>query len=69
MISEAIVQQLTSDIDDAFFLIGAAILVIEIAKGLFSGTLKGRGLLDIGVSASTQITTILVEAFLMSFVY
>ncbi|MEM7781643.1 MAG: sterol desaturase family protein [Pseudomonadota bacterium] len=69
MITEAIVQQLTSDIDDAFFLIGAAILVIEIAKGLFSGTLKGRGLLDIGVSASTQIPTILVEAFLMSFVY
>lgn len=69
MINEAIVKQLSSDIDDAFFLIGVAILVIEIAKGLLSGKMKGRGFLDILVSASTQIPTLLVEIFLMSFVY
>ncbi|MEM1052255.1 MAG: sterol desaturase family protein [Pseudomonadota bacterium] len=69
MITEAIVKQLSSDIDDAFFLIGAAILVIEIAKGLLSGKMRGRGLLDILVSASTQIPTLMVEIFLMSFVY
>jgi sterol desaturase/sphingolipid hydroxylase (fatty acid hydroxylase superfamily) len=69
MILPASVEQLGSDIDDIFFLIGAAILAIEIAKGLFTGKLKGRGLLDMVASISTQIPSILVEVFLMSFVY
>lgn len=69
MIESLSIEQLGSDVDDVFFLIGAAILAIEIAKGLFSGKLKSRGILDIVASISTQIPSILVEAFLMSFVY
>lgn len=62
-------EQFASDFDDVFFLIGAAILAIEIAKGLLSGKMKGRGVLDIIASVSTQIPSLLVEIFLMSFVY
>ncbi|MEM9937495.1 MAG: sterol desaturase family protein [Pseudomonadota bacterium] len=55
--------------DDALFLIGGAILAIELLKGLFSGSLKGHGLLGMVASASTQIPYLLVEIFLMSFLY
>ncbi|MFN3213052.1 MAG: sterol desaturase family protein [Henriciella sp.] len=55
--------------DDAFFLIGAVILLIELLKGFFSGEMKGRKLLDMVASASTQIPYLLVEIFLMSFIY
>ncbi|MEM9842436.1 MAG: sterol desaturase family protein [Pseudomonadota bacterium] len=55
--------------DEAFFLIGAAIFVIELLKAVFAGALKGRALLDMVASASTQIPYLLVEIFLMSFVY
>ncbi|NQY12464.1 MAG: sterol desaturase family protein [Henriciella sp.] len=63
------IGQFATEFDDAVFLIGLAILLIEIAKGLFGGSLKGRGLLDMVASASTQIPYLLVEIFLMSFVY
>ena len=55
--------------DDALFLIGGAILAIEVLKGLFTGALKLRGWLDMLASASTQIPSLLVEIFLMSFIY
>ena len=55
--------------DEVFFLIGIAILGIELLKNLFSGTLRGRALLDMVASASTQIPSLLVETFLMSFLY
>lgn len=55
--------------DNGFFLIGAAILMIEVLKGLFLGSLKGRGVLDMIVSASTQIPYLFVEIFLLSFAY
>ena len=61
--------QFGTNFDDAFFLIGAAILVIELLKGWFSGSMRGRALLDMIASASTQIPTLLVEVFLMSFLY
>ena len=32
--------------DDALFLIGGALLAIELLKGWFSGSMKGRALLD-----------------------
>lgn len=64
-----ILEQFGTQFDDAFFLIGAALLVIEILKSLLSGSLKGRGLLDMVASASTQIPYLLVEIFMMSFVY
>lgn len=63
------IAEIGTNIDDAFFLIGGAILVIELLKGWISGSMKGRALLDMVASASTQIPSILVEVFLMSFLY
>ena len=57
------------DFEDAFFLIGVAILAIEVLKGLFSGSLNGRSALDMVASASTQIPYLIVEVFLLSFAY
>lgn len=64
-----LIQQYATEFDDALFLIGAAILAIELLKGFFSGSMKGRELLDMVASASTQIPSLLVEIFLMSFLY
>lgn len=69
MITLETVAEFGQNFDEAFFLIGGAILVIEVLKGLFSGSLKGRGLLDIVASASTQIPFLLVETFLLAFAY
>ncbi len=55
--------------DEVFFIIGIAILGIELLKGFFSRSMKGRELLDMVASASTQIPSLLVETFLMSFLY
>ncbi len=63
------IAEIGTNIDDTFFLIGGAILIIELVKGWFSGNMKGRALLDMVASASTQIPSILVEVFLMSFLY
>ena len=63
------IAELGTNIDDAFFLIGGAVLVIELLKALFTGSMRGRALLDMIASASTQIPSILVEVFLMSFLY
>jgi len=68
MTSETIAR-LGTTFDEAFFLIGAAILVIEILKGIFSGSLKGRAMVDMVASISTQIPSLLAEIFLLSFVY
>lgn len=62
-------EQYGTNFDEALFLIGAAILAIELLKGWFSGEMKGRALLDMIASASTQIPSLLVEIFLMSFLY
>ena len=64
-----LIEQYGTNFDDALFLIGGAILVIELLKGFFSGSMKGRELLDMVASASTQIPSLLVEIFLMSFLY
>jgi len=64
-----LIEEIGTNFDDAFFLIGVAILGIELLKLLFSGSMKGRKLLDMVASASTQIPSILVEIFLMSFLY
>lgn len=55
--------------EEAFFLIGAAILAIELLKSAFSRTWSGKSALDMLASISTQIPYLLVEIFLMSFVY
>lgn len=64
-----LISQFATDFDDAFFIIGALVLAIELLKALFSGTLKGRTLLDMIASALTFIPVLLVEVFLMSFLY
>ena len=59
----------TVQIDDAFFLIGAAILLIEIAEMIFKGDLKAKTFLEMVASASTQIPYILVETFILTGAY
>jgi len=63
------IEQLGTRFDEVFLLIGAVILVIEIVKGLFSKSFRGRGHLDIVASISTQIPSILIETFVLSFAY
>lgn len=62
-------ESLGGRIDEAFFIIGLAILAIEIAKGFFSRTYTGRTLADMLASASTQIPFLLVEIFIMTGAY
>lgn len=63
------VQQFGNSFEEVFLLIGAAILVIEIVKGLFTKSFRGRGHLDIVASLSTQIPSILIEVFVFSLAY
>ncbi|MFL4469793.1 sterol desaturase family protein [Tateyamaria armeniaca] len=60
---------LGTQIDEVFLLIGAAILLIELAEVLFKGSHKGRTLAEMAVSASTQIPSILIEIFLLTAAY
>lgn len=62
-------ETLTSQVDDVFFLIGAAILLIEIAEMLFKGEFKAKTFAEMLASASTQIPYILVEAFILAGAY
>ena len=57
------------DFEDVFFLIGGALLAIELLKLLFSREKKARPVLDMVASASTQLPFLLVETFLLGFVY
>ncbi|MEM8590210.1 MAG: sterol desaturase family protein [Pseudomonadota bacterium] len=63
------ITQLGVGFEDAFFIIGAAILGIEIVKGLFARSLRWRGLADMAASISTLIPVVLIETFLLSFAY
>ncbi|MEL6451712.1 MAG: sterol desaturase family protein [Pseudomonadota bacterium] len=62
-------ETLGTQIDEVFFVIGIAILLIELAEVLFKGSHKGRTLLEMLVSASTQIPSILIEVFLLTAAY
>ncbi len=62
-------EQLGTHIDDAFFIIGAIIFLIELAEAWFKGNLKGRSFLEMLASASTQIPFITVEIFIMTGAY
>ena len=62
-------ETLTVQIDDAFFLIGAAILLIEIAEMVFKGEFKAKKLGEMLISASTQIPYLLVETFILTGAY
>lgn len=48
-------EALTTQIDNVFFLIGAAILLIEIAEMFFKGELPAKTFGEMLASASTQI--------------
>ncbi|MEM9551606.1 MAG: sterol desaturase family protein [Pseudomonadota bacterium] len=67
--TEEIITALGARIDEAFFLIGAAILLIELAEAAFKRTLFRRTLPEMLVSASTQIPSLLVEIFVLTFAY
>ena len=67
--SPDLLERLGNQIDDAFFIIGAVIFLIEIAEAWFKGSLKGRSLLEMVASASTQIPYLAVEIFLMTGAY
>ncbi len=64
-----LIAELGTNIDDAFFIIGAAILLIEIAEAWFKGSLKARTLGEMLISGSTQVPSILVEVFILSGAY
>ncbi len=56
-------------IDEAFILIGLAILAIELIGGWVKGTLKWRGVGDMAASASTQIPSFLMNVTLLTAAY
>lgn len=56
-------------IDEAFFIIGLAMLGIEIAKQLFERRLTRTGFFDMVASVSTQIPFLIVEALLLAAAY
>jgi len=62
-------EALTSNIDGAFFLIAAVILVIELAEALFKRSLRGKTLWEMAVSASTQIPYLAVQALFLTGAY
>ena len=63
------ITTLSDTIELAFYAIGGALLLIEIAKALFERPVSPRGFLDMVASISTQIPTILFEALVMTFAY
>ncbi|WP_294225518.1 sterol desaturase family protein [uncultured Shimia sp.] len=68
MIPEQFIE-LATQVDEVFFLIGLAILVIEIAEAWFKGALKGKTWLEMLASASTQVPYLLLEATMMTALY
>jgi sterol desaturase/sphingolipid hydroxylase (fatty acid hydroxylase superfamily) len=64
-----LIASLGENIDTAFFTIGGIIFIIEIAEAFFKGNLKGKKLLEMVASASTQIPYLLVEIFIMTGAY
>ena len=61
--------RLGTDIDEAFFLIGIAMLLVELAKGAITGSLRWRGVADMLASASTQIPFLLVQIAVLTAAY
>lgn len=64
-----VIEQLGTQIDEAFFVIGGLILLIELAESLFKGSLKGKKILEMVASASTQIPYLLVETLILTGAY
>lgn len=64
-----LLEDLGENIDLAFVIIGAAIFLIEIAEAYFRKELRGKKILEMIASASTQIPSILMEAFVLTGAY
>ncbi|MEO1015239.1 MAG: sterol desaturase family protein [Pseudomonadota bacterium] len=62
-------EQFGALLDEAFFIIGGAILAIELLKGLFTPSFRWRGYADMFASFSTQIPFLLMEIFVLTFAY
>ncbi|MEL6360441.1 MAG: sterol desaturase family protein [Pseudomonadota bacterium] len=62
-------QQFASAFDEVFFLIGIAILGIEVVRGLATKAYRWRGFQDMLVNVSTQIPFLAVEILILSFAY
>ncbi|MEO1796837.1 MAG: sterol desaturase family protein, partial [Pseudomonadota bacterium] len=62
-------EALTTQIDEVFFLIGGAILLIEIAEMLFKGELRAKTIGEMLASASTQIPYVVVNALILTSAY
>ena len=62
-------EQVGARIDEAFFLIGAALLAIELLKGWITGSLRGRAFADMLASASTQLPFLLVDIVVFTSAY
>ncbi|MEM8837636.1 MAG: sterol desaturase family protein, partial [Pseudomonadota bacterium] len=67
--TESFFEDLGNQVETAFLVIGGAILLIELAEAWFKGTLKGRKIKEMMVSASTQIPSIAFETFIMTGAY
>ncbi|MEM6537524.1 MAG: sterol desaturase family protein [Pseudomonadota bacterium] len=63
------IDTFTTSFDEVFFVIGGAILAIELVKGLFQKSFRGRGYLDMIASISTQVPSLLIETFLLAASY
>ena len=61
--------RLGTDIDEVFFLIGVATLLIELVQGAINGSLRWRGVADMLASASTQIPFLLVQIAVLTAAY
>lgn len=62
-------ETLTIQVDEAFFVIGAAILLIEIAEMVFKGTFRAKTFGEMLASASTQIPYVIVETIVLTGAY
>ncbi|MGI9436278.1 MAG: sterol desaturase family protein [Geminicoccaceae bacterium] len=62
-------ERVGTQIDEAFFLIGAAILAIELIEGWVKGKLRWRTFADMLASVSTQLPFILVEIVILTAAY
>ncbi len=62
-------ETLTTQIGDAFFVIGAVIFLIEIAEMVIKGEFKAKTFGEMLTSGSTQIPYVLVETFILTSAY
>ncbi len=62
-------ERLGAQIDEVFFLIGTAILAIELIEGWVKGKLRRRTFADMLASASTQLPFLLVEIVVLTGAY